>query len=245
MSAKKISSQEWLSIIGKEKLQIFQDSMARITDMSLVFFDLEGNNLTVWSNAPIFCHSIPKQIVRCKQEQNRILSMAREKGTMVITTCYLGLTYAIVPVFFNSILCSYVCIGIVATDNMCISGKKKDEYHIPSMDKKNFAEMAQFLKNNMDLLNIDFTLVKDTLNGERQQAGVDEFEGKLSKREVEVAKAICNGLSNKQVAAKLFVSEKTVKSHVSSILRKLDLKDRVQLVVDYCRFTFGQNGADE
>lgn len=50
----------------------------------------------------------------------------------------------------------------------------------------------------------------------------------ISKREYEVLVQISNGLSNKEIAAKLFVSESTIKTHVSNLLVKLDAKRRTQ-----------------
>ncbi len=52
----------------------------------------------------------------------------------------------------------------------------------------------------------------------------------ISQREYEVLLEISNGLSNKEIGEKLFVSESTVKTHVSNLLMKLDAKRRTQAV---------------
>jgi DNA-binding NarL/FixJ family response regulator len=55
--------------------------------------------------------------------------------------------------------------------------------------------------------------------------------GKLTEREVEVLRLIAKGLSNTDIANQLFLSEGTVRNHVSSILSKLEVSDRTQAAV--------------
>lgn len=62
-----------------------------------------------------------------------------------------------------------------------------------------------------------------------------QAEGKssspLSEREVEVLELVSKGSTNREIAAELFISEKTVKNHVTNILRKLDVSDRTEACV--------------
>ena len=53
----------------------------------------------------------------------------------------------------------------------------------------------------------------------------------LTPREKEVLQAIATGHSNKEIAEQLYITERTVKNHVNSILRSLDLRDRTQAAI--------------
>jgi ATP/maltotriose-dependent transcriptional regulator MalT len=69
--------------------------------------------------------------------------------------------------------------------------------------------------------------------GESEQGEVADSQGgegaALGKRELEVARLVADGLSNKQIAARLFISDRTVATHVGNILNKLGFNSRAQV----------------
>ena len=71
--------------------------------------------------------------------------------------------------------------------------------------------------------------VLDAFSGSIDVASVDEELDRLSPRERDVLRLIARGYSYKEVAKELFISVKTVETHVSSVLRKLQLSNRHQL----------------
>ncbi len=71
--------------------------------------------------------------------------------------------------------------------------------------------------------------VLDAFSGSIDVSDIDEELDRLSSREREVLKLIARGYAYKEVAKELFISIKTVETHVSSVLRKLQLSNRHQL----------------
>ncbi|MDI9628098.1 MAG: response regulator transcription factor, partial [Acidobacteriota bacterium] len=69
----------------------------------------------------------------------------------------------------------------------------------------------------------------DAFSGSIDVASIDEDLDRLSQREREVLKLIARGYSYKEIARELFISIKTVETHVSNVLRKLQLSNRYQL----------------
>ncbi|HEV3403867.1 MAG TPA: response regulator transcription factor, partial [Gaiellaceae bacterium] len=57
------------------------------------------------------------------------------------------------------------------------------------------------------------------------------IQAQLSDREIEVLKLIANGRDNADIAGQLYISPKTVKNHISNILMKLQIENRIQAAV--------------
>jgi DNA-binding NarL/FixJ family response regulator len=63
------------------------------------------------------------------------------------------------------------------------------------------------------------------------EQAAETIRAELSEREIEVLKLIANGKDNAQIAQDLFISPKTVKNHISNILMKLQMENRIQAAV--------------
>ena len=59
----------------------------------------------------------------------------------------------------------------------------------------------------------------------------DQEPDRLTRRELEILQELAQGLSNRELAEKLFISEKTVKNHLTSIFQKCGVTDRTQAVL--------------
>ena len=83
------------------------------------------------------------------------------------------------------------------------------------------ADIARKIVKNMD---------KKINKNHQTRLGKDIYH-LLTKKEYEIALLISEGKSNKEIAALLYITEGTVKNHVTNILGKLDLRDRIQLAL--------------
>lgn len=215
-------SQKWLFKIGKNKIQAFQDSFAKAFDISLCILNLEGKPLTVWSNSSLFCYDIYQQNNhRCQMERQNAISHVLLNQKQYIYSCYMGRCNFVVPIMFNK---QVIAIGMGSLLNDYCYGTER------ANDKLDM--LIDLLLNSFALLN-QVPVSEEVVKEEPAHSSSELFllENKITKREIEVINKLYRGLSNKEIADKLNISEATVKTHITNILNKLRLKDRIELII--------------
>jgi DNA-binding NarL/FixJ family response regulator len=100
----------------------------------------------------------------------------------------------------------------------------------PSIARKVVAEFSR-LAAFRQTMNDERRTLKEDPAVHRSSLIVQSFAASLTERELEVLRAMAQGLSNKEIADRLVITEGTVKNHVSNLLGKLDVRDRTQAVL--------------
>ena len=224
-------TREWLKRLGKGRVQAFQDTFARVFGISLCLGNLEGNPLTVWSNSSLFCHEMIKSNrSRCLQERLQAILRTVEIQTPSLFRCYLGVNF-----FFHPLVYKQQVVSLFYGGGFYCEAKGADiadpgDKTIPVLTRAQIENMLTLLTETINLTNWDEVAPQPP----ERQPEHNLLQQKLSAREVQIALLINQGFANKEIARQLFISEKTVKTHVSNILTKLGIKDRMRLVV-FCR----------
>ncbi len=99
-------------------------------------------------------------------------------------------------------------------------------YILKTSQAVEIASAIRKVANGQDVLS---GAVKEKINQQKHRK--PELYDNLSKREMEVLKILAQGFSNQEIADQLFISLKTVKTHVSNIFNKLDVNDRTQATI--------------
>ena len=96
-------------------------------------------------------------------------------------------------------------------------------YYIVGTQRMDTQEVQNWINTNVEALSGPY--IVDT----------DEHYIPLSPRELEILEFVTNGMSNKEIASRLRISQQTVKNHMTSILKKLNVQDRTQAAVTALR----------
>ena len=93
-------------------------------------------------------------------------------------------------------------------------------------------ELAQAIRTiNQGYTQLAPGLLEKAITSERNSTTIPSELAQLTSRETEVLQLIAKGYNNKEIAAELYITERTVKNHVNSILRRLNLRDRTQAAI--------------
>ncbi|MDD3396436.1 MAG: LuxR family transcriptional regulator [Acidaminococcaceae bacterium] len=238
---KEFTLQEWLKMFGKDKLQTFQDMFSKQYGLSMVFFDLNGVPLTVWSQDSLFCYEKQKKDDDvCQNQKHLLLSKALKEEKLTFFTCPFGLVGFACPVMFEGKAVAFVyCSGAVNQQNS-FDAQEIEDYHLRVMSTKELEFAGHFAEAILNVFNINLKIL-DRKKAEALAPRESIRDERISEREREIVELICRGCSNKQISEALFISETTVKTHVSNILAKLNLRDRMQIIVHY----YGKGVPDE
>lgn len=96
-------------------------------------------------------------------------------------------------------------------------------YYVVGKQRMDMDQLQAWINNHMETMNAPYMI------------DPDEHYIPLSPREMEILEFVTNGLSNKEIAMRLKISQQTVKNHMTSILKKLNVQDRTQAAVHALR----------
>lgn len=132
-----------------------------------------------------------------------------------------------------------------STKTLILTTFDEDEY---IKDALKYGAMGYLLKNNSPekiknaiytVLNgnivLQDTIIKKIINPDKENQSNFDDKNKFTEREKEIIKLISEGLSNKEIAGNLHISEGTVKNYISSILDKTYLDHRTQIAIYYLK----------
>ena len=147
-----------------------------------------------------------------------LLDLVMPKMNGIEVTHYIKKYYPYIKVL---VLTSYVDDEYV----MSAINEGADGYEIKDVEPQKLIATITKVLNNEKIIHPKAKNVIDAMHEK------PHFNNKLSKREMEVLKEMVKGKTNKDIAKSLFVSEKTVKTHVSHIFNKLQVTDRTQAAI--------------
>lgn len=221
------------------KIQYLQDLYSKHCKFSISLYDQAGIRFLIPSNYSLSCyHSCKEEGAFCQNFSDKLLNQVRKQSSPLFTTCPFGLSIVIFPLG----LCLetnttpqadyYLVVGKtkLSNDKSFISTQQQPLVSCKSeMSIEEFKEITQIIAFNMDMI---LSLVKlQGISLNKKKTIKKEDYAKLTQREKEILHLVSSGMSNQEIADDLFISDHTVKVHISNILKKLHLNNRTKLAL--------------
>ena len=223
---------KWLNTVGKEHVQTFQDNFAAAFDISACVLTLSGETLTVWSNESLLCDYLSsREGNHCRLQRQRALQKMLQRNKTVVETCYAGLVSVYTPVYMGEEIVAAFFAGAVSAGE--VAGELGRRFQVPAADMDQILQIAGLLSSILKMLsavqNGELPQTAPATAGLLAAALMEKYH--LSEREVTVVQHILAGESNKTIAEQLYISEKTVKTHIGNVFKKLQVRDRLQVAL--------------
>ncbi len=185
-------------------LQTIQDYLSCKESIFLVLTDEEGNEVTLPSGIPLFCYQKENEPACCNCYETALAAVKDCADKMMVTYCPEGLyqLVSVTNIYYENKALYLHC------------GRVKEEIKI-----NNSKSIIQAIYD-MPVAITDQTY-KSSSSSHKAPHG-------LTSQELKVLKCLADGLSNKDIAEVLFLSNSTIKTHISHILVKLDVKNRTE-----------------
>lgn len=211
------------------KIQCFQDSLSKSNEVTIFICDSNGEDFTVPSGRTDFCGKNMSQSKEvCEKYIRRACLEADKRGSTLFSMCPFGSWVAIAPL---ECLVRHELSGKTRYFLVLIHAGKKlwGQDNSDDSDLKGFRASAEMAANCMDII---FSLMNEAKLLPEPQVGIkrENFE-RLTEREKEIVRLVSNGMSNQEIADQLVISEHTVKTHISNILKKLELNNRTKIAL--------------
>ena len=223
---------KWLNTVGQEHVQTSQDNFAAAFDISACVLTLSGETLTVWSNESLLCHYLSsREGSHCRLQRQRALQKMLQRNKTVVETCYAGLVSVYTPVYMGEEIVAAFFAGAVSAGE--VAGELGRRFQVPAADMDQILQIAGLLSSILKMLsavqNGELPQTAPATAGLLAAALMEKYH--LSEREVTVVQHILAGESNKTIAEQLYISEKTVKTHIGNVFKKLQVRDRLQVAL--------------
>ncbi|NRD77254.1 response regulator transcription factor [Bacillus sp. BRMEA1] len=106
-----------------------------------------------------------------------------------------------------------------------------DGYLLKDAPSQHVVDAIRSVANGQSVIHPSMTKKLLSLHQPKPEPVEEKMDGALTMREKEVMLCLVKGMNNKEIAQNLFISDKTVKIHVSNIFKKLGVKSRSQVVI--------------